>query len=237
MPELQQPNKKIFMPESIKELLNSLDHTMKMQKGTFLFQEGMPAKELYIIRSGRVQISKISQDGKELTLRICTVGDIVGELTLFTNEAKYLLNAKVLESGEVAVLKKEYLEQQLIENGALAYEFMKWMSDHFRRTQTKFRDLVLHGKKGALYSTLIRMTNSYGITREDGSILINIPLTNQDLANFCGTSRESINRMLSDLRKDEIISVNKGKITIHDLEYLKKEINCENCPPELCNID
>jgi CRP/FNR family transcriptional regulator len=237
MPEQQQSNKKNFMPDSIKELLNSLDHTMKMQKGTFLFQEGMSATELYIIRSGRVQISKISQDGKELTLRICTVGDIVGELTLFTNEAKYLLNAKVLESGEVAVLKKEYLEQQLMQNGSLAYEFMKWMSDHFRRTQTKFRDLVLHGKKGALYSTLIRMTNSYGVQREDGSILINIPLTNQDLANFCGTSRESINRMLSDLRKDEIITVNKGKITINDLEFLKTEINCENCPPELCNID
>lgn len=225
------------MSESIKELLNSLDHTIKIQKGTFLFQEGMQATELYIIRSGRVQISKISQDGKELTLRICTVGDIVGELTLFTNEAKYLLNAKVLENGEVAVLKKEYLEQQLLENGSLAYEFMKWMSDHYRRTQTKFRDLVLHGKKGALYSTLIRMTNSYGVKCEDGSILINMPLTNQDLANFCGTSRESINRMLSDLRKVEILSVNKGKITIHDLEFLKAEINCENCPPELCNID
>lgn len=225
------------IPENLKELINSIDHTMKIQKGTFLFQEGMTANELYILRSGRIQISKISQDGKELTLRICTRGDIVGELTLFTNEAKYLLNAKVLESGEVAVLKKEYLEQQLLENGSLAYEFMKWMSDHFRRTQTKFRDLVLHGKKGALYSTLIRMTNSYGVKREEGSILINIPLTNQDLANFCGTSRESINRMLSDLRKDNIVSINKGKITVHDLEFLKLEINCENCPPELCNID
>lgn len=225
------------MPDSIKELLNSIDHTIKIQKGTFLFQEGMSASELYILRSGRVQISKISQDGKELTLRICTIGDIVGELTLFTNEARYLLNAKVLESGEVAVIKKEFLEQQLMQNGSLAYEFMKWMSDHFRRTQTKFRDLVLHGKKGALYSTLIRMTNSYGVKHDGGSILINIPLTNQDLANFCGTSRESINRMLSDLRKDNIISINKGKITIHDLQFLKTEINCEDCPPELCNID
>lgn len=225
------------MPESIKELLHSIDHITRTQKGTFLFQEGMAANELYIVRSGRVQISKISQDGKELTLRICTMGDIVGELTLFTNEAKYLLNAKILESGEVGVIKKEHLEQQLLEKPALAFEFMKWMSDHFRRTQTKFRDLVLHGKKGALYSTLIRMTNSYGVKRDDGSILINIPLTNQELANFCGTSREGINRMLSDLRKDNIITINKGKITVHDLAFLKSEINCEDCPPELCNID
>lgn len=228
--------KSMGVSDNLKELLHSIDHTIKIQKGTFLFQEGMPAKELYILRSGRIQISKISPDGKELSLRICTIGDIVGELTLFTNEAKYLLNAKVLESGEVAVLKKEYLEQQLLQNGSLAYEFMKWMSDHFRKTQTKFRDLVLHGKKGALFSTLIRMTNSYGVKQKEG-ILIDLPLTNQELANFCGTSRESVNRMLSDLRKNGVISINKGKVTVHDLQFLKYEINCEDCPPELCSID
>lgn len=76
---------------------------------------------------------------------------------------------------------------------------MKWISEHLRRMQTKFRDLVLHGKKGALYSTLIRMTNSYGILKENG-ILIDLPLTNQELANFCATSRESVNRMLNELK-------------------------------------
>lgn len=225
------------LSENLKELLHSVDHTIKIKKGTFLFQEGMVATELYIVRSGKIQISKISPDGRELSLRICTIGDIVGELTLFTNEAKYLLNAKVLEDGEVAVLKKDFLEKQLIENGTVAYEFMKWMSDHFRKTQTKFRDLVLHGKKGALFSTLIRMTNSYGVPLEDGSILIDLVLTNQDLANFCGTSRESVNRMLSDLRKTKIISSNKGKLTIHNLEFLRSEINCEGCSVEMCRID
>lgn len=84
---------------------------------------------------GRIQISKITPDGRELTLKICSKDDIVGELTLFTDHAKYLLNAKVLENGEVAVINKEDLEQKLFENPALAFEFMKWMSDHFRRTQ------------------------------------------------------------------------------------------------------
>ena len=72
--------------------------------------------------------------------------------------------------------------------------------------------------------------------RNDG-IELNLHLTNQELANFCGTSREVINRMLSDLRKEEVISVDKGKITIHDLNYLKTEINCEDCPKDLCKMD
>lgn len=104
---------------------------------------------------------------------------------------------------------------------------MKWMSDHFRKTQTKFRDLVLLGKKGALYSTLIRMTNSYGVEKENGT-LIDLRLTNQELANFCATTRESVNRMLHDLRVKDIISVQKGYITIHDLGYIKKQYSARN---------
>lgn len=110
------------------------------------------------------------------------------------------------------------------------------MSEQYQITQTKFRDLILNGKKGALYSTLIRMANSYGVETENG-ILINIDMTNQELANFCGATRESINRMLSNLRKKGVISFQNKKITIHDLQYLKDEINCENCPVSYCRID
>ncbi|WP_028782039.1 Crp/Fnr family transcriptional regulator [Thalassobacillus devorans] len=224
--------------EELKELLSSVDHVQKIEKNRFLFQEGEDADQMYIIQSGRIQISKISPDGRELSLRICQKGDIIGELTLFTDDATYLLNAKVLEDAEVAVIKKDYLERELLTNTELAFEYMKWMSEHFRKTQTKFRDLVLHGKKGALYSTLIRLTNSYGIKRPD-DILIDIALTNQELANFCGTSRESVNRMLSDLKRKEVLELdkNKNKIIIKDLQYLKDEINCENCPIVLCSID
>jgi CRP-like cAMP-binding protein len=220
----------------IKELLQFADRTFKCEKGTFLFQEGMEAKELYIILSGRVQISKITADGRELSLRICGENDICGELTLFTDNPKYLLSAKVIEDGEIVAIRKDLLENEIFQNSTLAFEFMKWMSDHFRKTQTKFRDLVLNGKRGALFSTLIRMSNSYGVQQKNG-ILIDLPLTNQELANFCGTSRESTNRILSDLKKDNIISVKKGKITILDLQYLKTEIGCENCPAVFCSIE
>jgi CRP/FNR family transcriptional regulator len=220
----------------IKELLQFADRTFKCEKGTFLFQEGMVAKELYIILSGRVQISKITADGRELSLRICGENDICGELTLFTDNPKYLLSAKVIEDGEIVAIRKDVLENEIFQNSTLAFEFMKWMSDHFRKTQTKFRDLVLNGKRGALFSTLIRMSNSYGVQQKNG-ILIDLPLTNQELANFCGTSRESTNRILSELKKDNIISVKKGKITILDLQYLKNEIGCENCPAIFCSIE
>lgn len=220
----------------IKELLHLADRRFIGEKNTFIFQEGMEAEEMYVILSGKVQISKITSDGRELSLRICGKNDICGELTLFTHSPKYLLSAKVLEDAEIAAINKDVLEKEIFQNSSLAFEFLKWMSDHFRKTQTKFRDLVLNGKKGALYSTLIRMTNSYGVEVQSG-ILIDLPLTNQELANFCGTSRESTNRILNELKKEKIISIKKSKIIVHNLQYLRDEIGCENCPKVYCSIE
>ena len=128
------------------------------------------------------------------------------------------------------------LEEALSNDAKLTVAFMKWMGINHQKTQTKFRDLMLHGKKGALYSTLIRMTNSYGKSERSG-ILIDLTLTNQELANYCGMTREVVNRLLSDLKKTDKVSMANGKILIHDLQYLKDEINCENCPIALCRID
>lgn len=229
---LQKPT----LSNELTELLKSANHVINMAKGTYLFREGMKASELYLILSGRVRVSKGTSDGSELSLRICSQNEIVGELTLFTDQPKYLFDCRILEDCEIVVIQKDELERKLFENTSLAFEFMKWMSDHFRKTQTKFRDLVLLGKKGALYSTLVRMTNSYGVQRENG-ILIDLHLTNQELANFCATTRESVNRMLHELREKKVISVHKGYITIHDLVYIKNEIQCEDCPAKYCSIE
>jgi CRP-like cAMP-binding protein len=224
------------IPVKLTQLFATVHHIKKIEKATFLFQEGSSANELYIVQRGVIQLSKIIPDGRELTLRMCSTGDFISELDLFSPSPKYLLSARVAESGEVAVIMKNELQEKLAKSTELSLEFMKWMSQQYRKSQTKFRDLVLHGKKGALYSTLIRISNSYGIRTNKG-ILLEMPLTNQELANFCGTSREVVNRLLSDLRRADVISIDKGLITIHDLEFLKFEIDCEDCPIDICKID
>src|SRR3954447_13343179 len=97
----------------IKELLTFADRKFRSERGTFLFQEGMVAEELYIIISGKVQISKITSDGRELSLRICGENDICGELTLFTDNPRYLLSAMVLEEAEVVPINKDKIEREI----------------------------------------------------------------------------------------------------------------------------
>jgi len=207
-----------------------------IEKGRYLFQESTPSSELFYILNGKVQISKIVPDGRELTLRLCSGNELIGETILFSELPKHMMNAKMIESGEVISINKEQFEQQIYKNSQLAIDCLSWLSAQHRKTQTMFRDLLLHGKKGALYSTLIRIMNSYGVETENGTI-ITMAFTNQELANFCGTSREVINRMLADLRKQNVISLDKGFITIHNVDFLRTEIDCENCPIDICRID
>lgn len=221
---------------NLNKLFKKVHRIKNIKKGSFLFEEGSTANELYIVQSGKLQISKMIPDGRELTIRMCSEGELVGELSLFSPGSQHILSARASENLTVAVIEKDKLEDEIARDNELALELVKWLSLQNRKSQTRFRDLVLHGKKGALYSTLIRMANSYGIPTDDG-LKINVSLTNQELANFCGTSREVVNRLLSELRKNHIISIDKGFITIHALNRIKREIDCENCPVDICNIE
>jgi CRP-like cAMP-binding protein len=223
--------------EDLSSLLKSISTPRSVKKGSFLFQEGEKADELFLIKSGVFQVSKLSLEGKELNMRICKKDDYIGELTLFSEDATYMLSAYALEEGEVLSIQRDHLEKALINDASLTFEFMKWISTLLRKNQSKIRDLVMHGKKGALYSTLIRISNSYGVKVENG-ILLDIQLTNQELAKFCAATRESVNRMLSDLKKKNVLDYSpNGRIIILDLDYLREEIGCENCPIDICNID
>lgn len=224
------------IPDDLKELLSLSHHVKSFAKDSYLFREGDKIKHLFFIAKGKVQLSKVNTDGRELTLRICGQNQLLGEVYLYADDATYMLDAKVKEDVACYVYPIHELEAEFQKNPRLAAAFMKWMCLNQRKTQTRFRDLLLHGKKGALYSTLIRLSNSYGIQKSEG-LLIDVSLTNQDLANFCGMAREVANRMLSELKKQKIISICDGKILIRDLAYLKNEIQCENCPLTLCRID
>ncbi|MGN1384966.1 MAG: Crp/Fnr family transcriptional regulator [Bacillus sp. (in: firmicutes)] len=224
------------IPNSLQHVFHASPKMKSFPKGTYIFHEGSEPDELYLIKKGKIAVSKLLSDGRELTIRICSRNDIVGELLLFSQNPAYMFHAKALEDSEAFVISKNTLESKLESNHKSTVAYMKWISIQYRRTQTKIRDLLMYGKKGALYSTLIRLANSYGVDTESG-IIVTLPLTNQELANLSGTSREMISRMLSELKAKQILSIEKGIITVHNLLFLKTAIQCENCPAEICCME
>lgn len=223
--------------EPIKQLLlEHVNYDKTLEKDESLFIPGDMINYLYFIKSGKIVISQPIADGREFSLRLCKAGDLIGDSTLFSNHGqKHIFHAVAFRKSRVVGIDKHKLNHLMKHDARLATYLMNEISENALRDNMKLVDLVMYGKKGALYSMLIRLANSYGEKKSD-RIFINLALTNQELANFCGTSRENINRLLSDLRKNQVISIKNKYISIHNINFLKEELNCEGCPVTLCSI-
>lgn len=208
------------------------DH--KVAKDSPLFWEHDVADKIYFIKKGKIKVTKNSNDGKVFILYVFQEGDFVGQIEPFA-ESTQQFNGIAAVDSIVGVIHKHELEMLLWQYSDLAIDFMKWMGLVSRLTQTKFRDLLMYGKQGALCSTLIRLANTYGEETEDG-ILIREKLTNTDLADYIGAARESVSRMLSALKKDGAVDMVDGHLLLRDIEYLKDICHCETCPVQICRI-
>lgn len=225
------------MQNKIHALFKHHGERIKVEKDSKIFLEGKRAEAIFYIEYGSIQISQETESGKELTMRICGPASIIGESSLFCHLSYNSMSAKVLKPSTLLVLSRKSLEHLLTEQPMMMVEYLKWLQIENYKHQSRLRDLIVNGKKGALFSTLIRLANTYGKPLDNSAIVIDVPFTNSEIANLCGTSREMINRMLNDLKKHHILSFDKGYITIHDFKFLKDEIACENCPLQICRID
>jgi CRP/FNR family transcriptional regulator len=207
---------------------------VKVPAATSLFWEGDRADKLYFLFRGNAKATKTTKDGKEVVFYLFHEGDLFGLCELYS-ESKLSFSSVTTEDCDVGVIQKEELEAEMCQSGSLAVEFMQWMGQMHRLTQTKLRDLLLYGKPGALCSTLIRLANSYGEPHPHG-IIIRKKLTNTELSDYIGSVRESVNRMLHDLKKASAIDWHNGFLLIKDIEYLKKVCCCEDCPLSVCRM-
>ncbi|MFD1953447.1 Crp/Fnr family transcriptional regulator [Paenibacillus thailandensis] len=190
------------------------------EAGSFLFREGDPVGKVYYIRSGKVKLKNITEDGKQFIVSILQTGDFICEPDRGT-DAVHSLSAEVIEHSNFGVIEWKELQTLLFRHGDFAVPFMNWMMLTRRVAESKFRDLLLFGKPGALASTLIRLANCYGVLDPDG-IRLELKLTHVELAEMIGTTREGVSRMLNGMKQEGIIDIRKGHIVILSLAALRK---------------
>ncbi|WP_040951389.1 Crp/Fnr family transcriptional regulator [Gorillibacterium massiliense] len=226
-------NTEVFSEENFK-LLEQIMYESKFAAGTHLYWEGDSSDKFYFVKSGSVKITKSNDEGKLFILYMHHDGDLFGQIDGLQGST-HSNNAEVLEDSVIGVIQSKDLEILMWQHGNLAVEFMKWMGLMHRLTQTKLRDLMMFGKPGALCSMLIRLSNTYGAPHGK-NILITKKLTNNDMADMIGATRESVNRMLSDLKKDDIIGQENGYLVLKNMDALREICQCENCPTNICRI-
>ncbi len=213
------------LPSSQKQQLSEIIKMKKMTKGEVLFHEFDAAEGIFFVNEGKVRISKSTPDGKEIALSIRQAGEMFAEVALFCKSGStYPATAICIESGYVSHIKNDELQAFLYHQPQLAISMFRCLSERLRISQTTLRDVALYGKLGALAATLVRLAEEYGIEDQNG-ITIKLKLTHEDLGSFFGATRESVTRLLNQLKQQKIITKKQGYLLIHNLELLKEYIN------------
>ncbi|GAB6181941.1 Crp/Fnr family transcriptional regulator [Desulfotomaculum defluvii] len=188
------------------------------QKGRIIFMEGEPGEALYVLKSGLIKLTKRLEDGREHILHFVNPGEVFAEVVLFEG-GNYPATSECQEDCVVGVLRNKDIERLISQNPNMAISMLRIMSRRLRTAQEKVMNLALHDTARRLAFTLLKMSQENGITKEYGT-LINMNLTNQELASLTGSSRETINRMLNsfkragaiDVERQQIVVLNKNKL-------------------------
>jgi len=191
------------------------------RRGTVIFLEGDPGDGFYYVKSGKVKIIKATDDGREHIIKLLSPGDLFAEVLLFNN-LPYPATAIAAEDSEVGTIKNADLERLVLNNNSLALQLIKALSQRLLYTQQKIKTLALSDVLARTAETLLRLGEEHGQSGPDGRITIATTLSRQDLASLVGTTRESVTRMLSLLKKEKTIDFDGHKMMILAPDKLKR---------------
>jgi len=209
-------------PEEL-NIINNITRVKKFKKDEIIFFEGEIGNYIYIIKSGKVKMLKMNQNGDEQILNIFKNDDILAEVILFDKE-NYPATAIALTEVELYSINSKKLSKIFLNHPQITVKVMKVMSSRLRRAQQNIRDFGLKDSKSRLASLLYHLAERHG-DRKENEISISLFLTQKELANMIGTTRETVSRSLKNIEKQNIISTSRKEIVINDLEKLKALMN------------
>ena len=194
--------------------------TVKIAKGSILFKEGDDGEHLYVIIDGKLKLGTSSGDGRENLLSILGPGEMFGELSLFdpgprTSTATAVTDAKLLS------LSHEKVIPWLKQNPEVSLQLLTRLSQRLRRTNEAVGDLVFSDVPGRVAKALIDLGDRFGKTTPEG-LLVNHDLTQEELAQLVGASRETVNKALADFAGRGWLKLDGRSVLIADVERLGK---------------
>ncbi|MGM0446129.1 MAG: Crp/Fnr family transcriptional regulator [Bacillota bacterium] len=205
------------------DIINKITRVKKYKKDEIIFFEGEKGDYIYIIKKGKVKMLKMNQNGDEQILNIFKKDDILAEVILFDKE-NYPATAIALSEVEIFTINSRELSKIFLDHPQITVKVMKVMSTRLRRAQQNIRDFGLKDSKSRLASLLYHLAERHG-DQKDNEISISLFLTQKELANMIGTTRETVSRTLKSIEKQNIISTSRQKIVVNDMEKLKKLMN------------
>ena len=187
------------------------------QKNDYLFREGDPADTIYLIKSGKVKLFKVSSSGKEITLDILKEDDFLGENTFF-DRAEHTMNAQAMEPTFVCSCAKEHFVM-LLQNPNISLKIIQLLGEKLNSYTNQVATIAFHDVKGRVAAVLLRLAAEYGEDSLEGTT-INIRLTHHDLACLVNASRVMVSNIVGNLRQESVITTKDQRLIILDREAL-----------------
>jgi CRP/FNR family transcriptional regulator, cyclic AMP receptor protein len=204
--------------------ISDISIAREWKKQSHVFLQGDPLENVYFIYDGKIKIYKSDINGKEQIVAIAKKGEMFPHVGFF-RKGDYPAYAEVLEPSTLIAVPISKFETVLIENPELCIKVFKVLGEKIVDLQNRLEEQILNNTYEQIIKLLIRLAQKHGKEQEDGTIVLKSEFTNKDLANMIGTTRETISRTLTKMKKDELIEVDDEGNMIVDVEILMEEIN------------
>lgn len=208
-----------FQPDELNRLVSFLRVT-RYPARRILFRKGDPGTNMMVVLQGRVQICTRSAEGKEFVVNIINPGEVFGEIALLDGSDR-TADAVTMDACELMVLERRDFMPFLKDHPDACMRLLEVLCQKLRWTTGVLEAALFLEGPSRLARILVHLARLYGQPVRDG-VQLHIRLSQQQLANMVGMSRESINKQLSHWRDDGIVAIEDGRITITDLDALQE---------------
>ena len=189
----------------------------RFRKGETIFHQGDPGDALHVVASGAVKIVLPSAEGEEAIIATLRPGDFFGELALLDG-APRSATAIALDATETAVLPRGAFRDLLDRDPSLRDALLAGLAHELRRITKHVEELHFLDLAGRLAMRLVRLARE--LDKDSGTVRLPWPYTQSDLASMIGGTRQSVNRLLSDLIDDGLVTIERDTLVIHDVDEL-----------------
>ena len=193
----------------------SLMQARRYAKHAVLVYEGDPGDALFVVLSGNVAVTRVSNDGKETILSILKEGDFFGEMGVLDASPRSA-TIKALRDAEVAILARKDFLDLLGRNPAMCLSLVGALSSRLRATNQAIQANAYQDIRTRLASLLLNLERNFGERLPEGGTRLTLRLTNQEMANMIGTTRETVNRMLNKFWDERLIDMRTANIVVVD---------------------
>jgi CRP-like cAMP-binding protein len=185
------------MDESSMEFMDQNSKMKKSSKREIIYFPEERSDTIYMLKEGKVKISRVSEDGKKMTLHLIGPGEIFGESAILGQEKRENI-AEVVEDAVICSINRTMFQEMLANNPKMNLSINKFIGLRIRKIQAHVEDLVFKDAKERVVAFLKRYTKTFGKKMLDGW-MVRPFLTHQEIADLTATSRQTVNSILNDL--------------------------------------